>query len=51
MLLGVRQGASESEIRSAFRSRIAQAHPDRGGKHADAARLVAARDRLLRKRA
>ncbi|MGE0739777.1 MAG: DnaJ domain-containing protein [Hyphomonadaceae bacterium] len=49
-LLGVAAGASEEEIRRAFRDRIAKAHPDRGGRHADAARLVAARDRLLGRR-
>lgn len=49
-VLGVSLGASDAEIQSAFRARIAKAHPDRGGKHADAARLVAARDRLLGRR-
>jgi hypothetical protein len=29
---------------------MARAHPDRGGRHADAARLTAARDFLLKKR-
>jgi hypothetical protein len=28
---------------------MASAHPDRGGAHAQAARLTAARDRLLRR--
>lgn len=49
-ILGVGPRATESEIRSAYRAKIAQAHPDRGGGHAEAARLTAARDRLLRKR-
>lgn len=48
-LLGVSADATEAEIRAAYRTRIAAAHPDRGGRHADAARLTAARDRLLRK--
>jgi hypothetical protein len=48
-ILGVRMGATEAEIRSAYRARITQAHPDRGGTHAEAARLTAARDRLLRR--
>lgn len=48
-LLGVTPTASAAEIRSAYRAKMAVAHPDRGGKHADAARLTAARDRLLRK--
>lgn len=49
-VLGVRAGASEADIRAAYRSRMARAHPDRGGSHAEAARLTAARDRLLRRR-
>jgi hypothetical protein len=48
-LLGVSLDASEDEIRRAYRARMARAHPDRGGAHADAARLTAARDRLLRR--
>jgi hypothetical protein len=47
-LLGVGVNATEAEIRNAYRAKMAQAHPDRGGKHADAARLTAARDRLLK---
>lgn len=48
-LLGVRSGASEAEIRGAYREKMTRAHPDRGGTHAEAARLTAARDRLLRR--
>lgn len=48
-LLGVTTTATAAEIRAAYRAKIAQAHPDRGGKHAEAARLTAARDRLLKK--
>jgi len=48
-LLGVTPTANAAEIRSAYRAKMAVAHPDRGGKHAEAARLTAARDRLLRK--
>ena len=48
-ILGVGLNADAAEIRAAFRARMAQAHPDRGGAHADAARLTAARDRLLRR--
>lgn len=47
-ILGVGLGATGAEIRSAYRAKIAAAHPDRGGAHDDAARLTAARDRLLR---
>lgn len=48
-VLGVGADATPAQIRTAFRARMAQAHPDRGGAHADAARLTAARDRLLRR--
>jgi DnaJ-domain-containing protein 1 len=49
-VLGVGANASESDIRSAYRTKMAPAHPDRGGAHNEAARLTAARDRLLKKR-
>jgi DnaJ-domain-containing protein 1 len=48
-ILGVGPDAGEAEIRQAYRARMARAHPDRGGGHAEAARLTAARDRLLKK--
>jgi DnaJ domain len=47
-LLGLPRGANEAEIRRAYRDKIARAHPDRGGSHAAAAQLTAARDRLLK---
>ncbi len=46
-ILGLHRGASESDIRRAYRAKMAKAHPDRGGSNAEAARLTAARDRLL----
>jgi hypothetical protein len=46
--LGLAEGASAAEIRAAHRRLIRDAHPDRGGSSAQAARLNAARDRLLR---
>ncbi len=49
-VLGVSATASESDIRRAYRAKMASAHPDRGGSNAEAARLTAARDRLLKKR-
>jgi lysylphosphatidylglycerol synthetase-like protein (DUF2156 family) len=49
-ILGVGPTATASEIRSAYRAKMTRAHPDRGGSNAEAARLTAARDRLLRKR-
>lgn len=48
-LLGVGAAATDTEIRSAYRARMAAAHPDRGGRHGEAAQLTAARDRLLKK--
>jgi hypothetical protein len=48
-VLGVGPSATAAEIRAAYRARMARAHPDKGGNHADAARLTAARDRLLRR--
>jgi hypothetical protein len=49
-ILGVAPNATDAEIRAAYRARMRQAHPDQGGSHADAARLTAARDRLLARR-
>jgi hypothetical protein len=48
-ILGVGPKADAAEIRAAFRTKMAHAHPDRGGAHADAVRLIAARDRLLKR--
>lgn len=48
--LGVGRDATPDEIRAAYRAKMARAHPDRGGAHNEAARLTAARDRLLRGR-
>jgi hypothetical protein len=47
-ILGVGPTATAAEIRGAYRTKMARAHPDRGGSNAEAARLTAARDRLLR---
>jgi hypothetical protein len=47
-VLGVGPTATTSEIRAAYRAKMTRAHPDRGGSNAEAARLTAARDRLLR---
>jgi hypothetical protein len=49
-ILGVGPEATPTEIRAAYRAKMVRAHPDRGGTHAEAARLTAARDRLLGKR-
>lgn len=48
-LLGVGPEATSAEIRAAYRAKMATAHPDRGGTHERAARLTAARDRLLKR--
>jgi hypothetical protein len=50
-ILGVRENASEEEIRAAHRRAILEAHPDRSGPgaHARAAAVNDARDRLLRR--
>jgi len=48
IILGVGPDASAAEIKAAFRAKMQRAHPDRGGAAEDAARLIAARDRLLR---
>jgi hypothetical protein len=50
MILGVGPNATDAEIRDAFRERMRAAHPDSGGSHAAAARVTAARDRLLKRR-
>jgi hypothetical protein len=48
-LLGLGNSPTTAQIRTAFRTKMAQAHPDRGGDPALAARLTQARDRLLKK--
>jgi hypothetical protein len=46
-LLGLQPGADDKEIRKAYRAKMAEHHPDRGGDPAMAARLNEARDLLL----
>lgn len=48
-VLGVGLGASEVEVRAAWKRAMARAHPDQGGTEGLAIRVNAARDRLLRK--
>ncbi len=45
--LGLCEGASETEIHTAYRKLIKAHHPDRGGSHAKAARLNQAKDLLV----
>lgn len=47
-LLGVGPQATRAEIQAAWRRLMARAHPDQGGTEGLAARLNAARDRLLK---
>lgn len=49
-VLGVGPRANRAEILAAHRKKVMEAHPDRGGSHARASELNAARDRLLRPR-
>lgn len=48
-ILGVGSDASEAEIQSAWRRAAARVHPDQGGTQGLAARVNAARDRLLKR--
>ena len=48
-LLGVPAGATPEQINAAWRRLMARAHPDQGGTEGLAARLNAARDRLLKR--
>lgn len=49
-ILGLGPNPSAADVRQAYRAKMTKAHPDRGGTNAEAARLTAARDRLLKKR-
>lgn len=46
-VLGLEPGASESQIRAAFRMRAAQCHPDRGGNADEYRRVTEAQEKLL----
>jgi DnaJ-domain-containing protein 1 len=48
-ILGVSKTASRTEVEAAYRRLMLRAHPDQGGTTGLAARLNAARDRLLKK--
>lgn len=47
-MLGVAPGATPEQINAAWRRLMARAHPDQGGTEGMAARLNAARDRMLK---
>lgn len=46
-ILGVRENASRDDIQTAWKRLMARTHPDQGGSEGLAARVNAARDRLL----
>ncbi len=47
-ILGVSATATEAEVRAAWRRRIGEVHPDRGGTQAASAEINAARDAMLK---
>lgn len=50
LILGVRFGASSEEIRSAYRKRARECHPDKGGSQEEFQRLQSAYERLTEQR-
>ena len=48
-ILGVAEGATAEQVNAAWRRLMGRAHPDQGGTEGLAAKLNAARDRLMRK--
>ena len=48
MILGIEVGASESEVRKAYRASMLQAHPDKGGSEEATIMVTSAFKRLCR---
>ncbi|HEY7899878.1 MAG TPA: J domain-containing protein [Caulobacteraceae bacterium] len=48
-ILGVGPRAGQAEVDRAFRKKMLQAHPDRGGGDAQATKLNLARERLIKR--
>lgn len=49
-VLGLAPGASDDDIKAAYRRLMAQLHPDKGGSDYLAAKINAAKDTLLKRR-
>jgi curved DNA-binding protein CbpA len=50
-VLGVKEDANHDEIKTAYREKAKNTHPDQGGSNDQMAKLSAARDAMLRRSA
>ena len=46
-LLGIAHDSTEPDIKSAFRAKMLEAHPDKGGNQEDCIRLIMAKNKCL----